>query len=187
MVSPRRQCRRYAYVMPTLVLDPPPQALEALQERRRRAGLDRFDEVWEGVLHMVPAPLGEHADISQQLAEVLGPLARAAGLTATIAEFNLGVADDDFRVPDGGIHRTRPRGVWHTTAALVVEIVSPGDESWQKLPFYAAHQVDEVLIADPADHTVHWLALTDGEYREVRRSGLLDIGPAELAERIDWP
>jgi Uma2 family endonuclease len=173
--------------MPTLVLDPPPQALEALQESRRRAGLDRFDEVWEGVLHMVPAPLGEHADISQQLAEVLGQLARAAGLFPTIAEFNLGAAEDDYRVPDGGIHRTRPRGVWHTTAALVVEIVSPGDESRQKLPFYAAHKVDEVLLVDPSDHTVHWLALTDGEYREVQRSSLIDLGPGELAERIDWP
>ncbi len=169
------------------MLDPPPQALKALQESRRRSGLDRFDEIWEGVLHMVPAPLGEHADISQQLAEVLGPLARAAGLTATMSEFNLGDSDDDFRVPDGGVHRTRPRGVWHPTAALVVEIVSPGDESWKKLPFYAARSVDEVLIVDPADHTIHWLALAGGEYREVRCSGLIDLGPSELAGQIDWP
>jgi hypothetical protein len=28
----------------------------------------------------------------------------------------------------------------------VIEIVSPGDESWDKLPFYAAHEVDEALI-----------------------------------------
>ncbi len=173
--------------MPTLVLDPPPQALEAMLDGRRRSGLDRFDEIWEGALHIVPAPLGEHADISQQLAEALGPLARAAGLTATMSEFNLGDSEADFRVPDGGIHRERPRGVWHTTAALVVEIVSLGDESWKKLPFYAAHGVDEVLIVDPSDHTVHWLALADGEYREVQRSSLIDLGPSELAERIDWP
>lgn len=173
--------------MPTLVLDPPPQALKAWQESRRRAGLDRFDEIWEGVLHMVPAPLGEHADISQQLAELLGPLARAAGLTATMSEFNLGDSDGDFRVPDGGVHRTRPRGAWHPTAALVMEIFSPGDESWKKLPFYAAHEVDEVLIVDPLGHIVHWLALADGEYREVQRSDLIDLGPSELAELIDWP
>jgi Uma2 family endonuclease len=173
--------------MPTLVLDPPPQALEAMLERRRRSGLDRFDEIWEGVLHMVPAPLGEHADISQQLAVVLDHPVRAAGLWPTMSEFNLGDSEADFRVPDGGIHRERPRGVWQMTAALVVEIVSPGDESWKKLPFYAAHAVDEVLIVDPSDHTVHWLSLTDGEYREVQRSGLIDLGPGELAERIDWP
>lgn len=173
--------------MPTLVLDPPPQALEALLESRRRSGLDRFDEIWEGVLHMVPAPLGEHADISQQLAVMLNRPARDAGLWPTMSEFNLGDSEKDFRVPDGGIHRTRPRGVWHTTAALVVEIASPGDESWKKLPFYAAHEVDEVLIVDPSDHTAHWLALSDGEYREVQRSGLIDLGPSDLAERIDWP
>jgi Uma2 family endonuclease len=173
--------------MPTLVLDPPPEALKALQESRRRSGLDRFDEIWEGVLHMVPAPLGEHADISQQLAVALDHPARAAELFPTMSEFNLGNSEDDFRVPDGGVHRSRPRGVWHPTAALVVEILSPGDESWQKLPFYAAHEVDEVLIVDPAERIIHWLALTGSEYREVRRSGLIDLGPNELAEQIDWP
>ena len=136
---------------------------------------------------MVPAPTGEHADIKQQLALELNGPSRAVGLFPAMGEFNLGDSEDDFRVPDGGVHRTRLRGVWHTTAALVVEIVSPGDESWQKLPFYAAHSVDEVLIVDPSDHTVRWLALADGEYREVQRSGLIDLGPAELAERIDWP
>lgn len=136
---------------------------------------------------MVPAPSGEHADIAQQLAEVLGPLAREAGLVATMGDFNLGESEHDYRVPDGGIHRGRPRGVWHSTAALVVEIISPGDETWEKLPFYAAHHVDEVLIAGPAERKVHWLALEHGEYQRVERSGLVDLGPAELAERIDWP
>jgi hypothetical protein len=50
--------------MRTLVLDPPTAGLGELLERRRRSGLDRLDEVWEGVLHMVPAPSGEHAYIS---------------------------------------------------------------------------------------------------------------------------
>jgi Uma2 family endonuclease len=156
-------------------------------ERRRRAGLDRLDEVWDGVLHMVPGPSGARADVTQQLAELLGPLARAAGLFPTMGDFNVGEGEDDFRVPDGGLHRQRPRGVWHPTAALVVEIVSPGDETWEKLEFYAAHHVDEVLIVDPQGRSARWLALTGGEYRDVQRSGLIDVGPAELAQRIDWP
>jgi Uma2 family endonuclease len=173
--------------VPTLVLDPPPPELRALLERRRRAGLDRLDEVWDGVLHMIPAPSGAHADIAQQLAEVLGPLARAAGMFPTVHEFNLGESEQDFRVPDGGVHRQRPRGVWHPTAALIVEIVSPGDETWQKLPFYAAHNVDEVLIVDPEKRTVEWLAVGGGEYRPVERSALIESGPADLAAQIDWP
>jgi len=173
--------------MTTLVLGQPPLELAALLERRRRAGVDRRDEVWQGVLHMVPGPSFEHARISQQLAELLGPPARAVGLLAAMGEFNLGEAEHDFRIPDGGLHRPGAAGVWLHTAALVVEILSPDDESWQKLPFYAAHHVDEVLLVDPAERTVTWLALRDGKYKPVGRSGLIELGPDELAQQLDWP
>ena len=172
--------------MSTLVLDRTTPEIEALKERRRRAGLDRLDEVWEGVLHMVPAPHGRHAKIAQQLAELLGPLAREAGLEPTMHEFNLGRSEEDFRVPDGGLHREFCDRVWYPTAALVVEIVSPEDETWKKLPFYAAHGVDEVLIVDPSQRSVHWLARAGEEYREVERSGLIELGVDDLAERIEW-
>jgi hypothetical protein len=173
--------------MRTLVLDPSSAGLEKVLEGRRRSGLDRLDEVWEGVLHMVPAPSHAHASITQQLAELLGPPARAAGLEPAMGEFNLGESENDFRVPDGGLHRPGAGGVWHPTAALVVEIVSPGDESWEKLPFFADHGIDEVLIVDPADRSVNWLGLDAGKYRQLERSGLIDLSPAELSERIEWP
>ena len=79
--------------MATLVLGPRPPELEALVERRRQAGVDRLDEVWHGVHHIVPGPSFEHAHISQQLGELLGPLARAAGLVPTISEFNIGESE----------------------------------------------------------------------------------------------
>jgi Uma2 family endonuclease len=174
--------------MRTVVLDPPSAGLEELLERRRRSGLDRLDEVWEGVLHMIPAPSFEHANLTQQLAVMLDAPARSAGLVPAMGEFNLGDSERDFRVPDGGVHRPGAAGVWLPTAALVVEIISPGDESWEKLPFYAAHHVDEVLIVDPHKQTVDWLALSEhGAYEPVQRSALIDLGPGELAERIDWP
>jgi hypothetical protein len=155
--------------MSTLVLGSPPPELEALFERRRHAGTDRLDEVWQGVRHMVRAPSLDHACVAQRLAELLGPLARAAGLQATTHEFNLGDSADDFRVPDGGLHRPGAAGVWLSTAALVVENLSPDDETREKLPFYAAHDVDEVLIVDPSGRTVTWLGL-----RERHRLGELD-------------
>ncbi len=173
--------------MPTLVLGTPPPELEALMERRRRAGADRLDEVWQGVQHMVPGPSLEHARVATQLALLLDAPARDAGLLLAMHEFNLGESEHDFRVPDGGLHQPGAAGVWHATAALVVEILSGGDESRQKLPFYAAHDVDEVLLVDPAERTVTWLALHDGEYQPVQRSRLIALGPTELAERLDWP
>ena len=68
-----------------------------------------------------------------------------------------------------------------------MEIVSPGDESWEKLPFYAAYHVDEVLIVDPQERSVSWLGLQDGEYRPIERSALVELGKQELAEQLDWP
>jgi Uma2 family endonuclease len=169
-----------------MILDPAPRELAALIQRRRKSGLHRLDEVWKGVLHIVPAPSGERAQVSQRLAELLGPPARTAGLTPAMGEFNLGASEDDFRVPDGGLHRTPPRGAWQTTAALVVEIVSPGDQTWEKLPFYAAHGVDELLIVDPQDRSVRWLGLQGEKYRDIARSGLSELGGAELADKLDW-
>jgi Uma2 family endonuclease len=173
--------------MAIVVLDPYAYELDALRERRRISGLDRLDEVWEGTLHMVPAPNYGHARLTQQLAEILGSSAREAGLEAAMGEFNLGDSIEDFRVPDGGLHRPGTSGTWLPTAALVVEIISPGDETWQKLPFYATHTVDELLILDPEQHAVHWLALGDGNYSPIEHSSLIDLGREQLAEQIDWP
>jgi Uma2 family endonuclease len=172
--------------MRALLLDSPTSGLEDLRERRRRSGLDRRDEVWEGVLHMVPAPSGPHSSIEWQLAQMLRPLAQQAGLHAG-GGFNLGADEHDYRVPDGGLHRTPPLGTWHPTAALVLEIVSPGDESWEKLPFYADHGVEEALIVDPQQRSISWLGLAGGEYRPIDRSGLIDLGVEELARSIEWP
>jgi Uma2 family endonuclease len=175
--------------MRTLLPDPPPAELEALLARRRKLGLDRHDEVWEGVLHIVPAPRNAHTDIQQQLAELIGPLARRSGLHPLIAgEVNIGDCKDDFRVPDGALLRKREDAIWNPTAALAIEILSCDDEAWEKLPFYAAHHVAELLIVDPAEHEVHWLALTgESSYEPIERSRLIDLGPASLAAQIDWP
>jgi hypothetical protein len=172
--------------MPTLVLGRPPPELVALLERRRRAGVDRLDEVWQGVRHLVPAPASS-MPTSASSSPSCSDRQRAAGLRPTMSAFSLGASEHDFRVPDGGLHRPGAAGVWHATAALIVEILSRDDESWQKLPFYAAHDVDEILIVDPAERTVTWLGLRAGEYQPIQRSALIKLGPVELAARLDWP
>jgi Uma2 family endonuclease len=172
--------------MPTLVRDPQPLEFEALLDRRRRLGQDLFDEVWEGVLHMNPAPSGRHAQIEAQLLALLREPARAAGLTVT-GQFNLGASEHDYRVPDGGLHRDFTDRVFYPTAALVIEIVSPGDESWAKLEFYASHGVEELLIVDPQQRTVSWMQLAGSEYARPARSRLLELDAAELSSQIDWP
>ncbi len=172
--------------MPTLILDPPPHGLEELFERRRRMGADRHDEVWEGVYHMVPGPGAPHSFVAQRVSVLLDAPARAAGLFVGL-EFNVGVSKDNYRVPDLGVHRELRTEKWVPTAAIVVEILSSTDEAWRKLPFYAEHGVDELLLVDPGERSVAWLALRDGSYEPVERSALIELGASELAQRIDWP
>lgn len=173
--------------MPTLVLDPQPEEIKALLERRRRLGLDGLDEMWDGVLHVNPAPHGRHHRVQQQLAVLLDGPARTAGLVPAIGPFNLG-SPEDYRVPDGGLHRPGPDELYYSAAVLVVEIVSPGDETWKKLPFYASHGVEEVLIVDPEQHAVHWLGLKgEASYEPIEQSRLIDLDALRLADQIDWP
>jgi hypothetical protein len=72
-------------------------------EQRRARGQDRHDEMWKGVYVMMPAPGEAHWLVDEQLAELLRPLARGAGLMSG-GEFNLG-DKDDYVVPDRGLHR----------------------------------------------------------------------------------
>ena len=172
--------------MPTLVMDPQPREIDELLERRRASGADRWDEVWEGVLHMSPPPSVEHQSLVAKLARVLGPLADAAGLE-TVVGVGIGVKDD-HRVPDLALLRPGYEPQWNATAALVVEVLSPGDDTWEKVPFYAAHGVDELLIVEPHGRGVHWLALSpEGEYAATQRSSLIELSPAELAQCLAWP
>ena len=171
--------------MPTLVLDPQPAAIEQLLQQRARLDLDRRDEVWEGVVHMIPPPRHEHERLAVKLVGVLDPLADAAGLELT-GTVGIGKGKDDYRVPDLALHRPGYAPQWHPTAALVVEIVSPGDKTWDKLGFYAAHHVDKLLIVDPAKRKVDWLALDGDTYRPTTRSALLDLTAADLAARLTW-
>jgi Uma2 family endonuclease len=177
----------YNQAMPTLVMDPAPPEIEALIESRERLGLDHRDEVWDGVLHMNPPPTVEHQGIVQQLYDLLKPLATAAELVPLFQVFAVGEGRDDHRVPDGGLFRSQPHGVWQGTAALVIEVVSPDDKSWDKFEFYAEHDVEEILIVDPQKRAVDWLRLIGGEYKPTERSGLIEMGASQLAAQIDWP
>jgi hypothetical protein len=171
--------------MRTVILGERPPALEDLIAHRRAKGTDLYDEVWEGDYHMNPAPRKSHALLESELLAVLrGPVKRAGLYPGGI--FNLG-DPDNFRVPDVGVHRDRTDAVWVPTAALVVEILSPDDESWEKLPFYAAHGVDEVVIADPAARTLAWMERDEDDYRRVERSALLGVEVGDIVAEIDWP
>jgi Uma2 family endonuclease len=171
----------------TVILGDRPPEIDAFLARRRALDQDRSDEVWEGDYHVVPAPHPWHSHIDSQLGRLLGPPADAAGLVG-LSEFNLGTSVDDFRVPDSGYVRGEvPDQVFVPTAAIVVEILSPGDETWEKFPFFARHGVEELCIVDPPDRRVRWFALAGDAYEETAASAVLGVTAEELEASIDWP
>jgi Uma2 family endonuclease len=170
--------------MKTVVLGDIPPTLVSLIAERQRLGLDSHDEVWNGEYHMAPAASFKHSRSNGLLFRLLDDAAGSLGLTASM-EFNLG-DKEDFRVPDLGVHRGLPDGVWHQTAAIVVEVRSPDDESYDKFSFYFARDVEEILIADLATETVHWFARTDSSFVEQSQSSIFPLTTSEVAIQLGW-
>jgi Uma2 family endonuclease len=167
-----------------LVGDRPPEVEELIQ-RRRALGQDLFDEVWEGDYHLVPVPHRQHGELDEELAYALHPRAKRAGLRGS-GPCNIG-EPNDYRVPDGAYFADRHPQVFNPSAEIVLEIVSPGDESRRKFDFYFRAGVKEVLIVDPTARTVEWFVRGGSDFHPAVASSLLGISATELFEQIDWP
>lgn len=154
--------------MRALLLEPDPKWLE----ERRRLGRDRFDEVWDGVLHVVPSPSAEHQFFEGDLEAVLRPLVLSRGLRIV---HNLDLLDrkqgeNNYRQPDIAVvspSDVKSRGI-DGHAELVIEIRSPNDESYEKLPFYEMCRIPEYWIVDPVTRAFEVFVLRRGKYKSVK-------------------
>jgi Uma2 family endonuclease len=170
--------------MKTVVLGDPPDVLVSLFNERKRLGLDTHDELWCGEYHMAPSASLDHGRIGSLIDRLLGPRAEQLGFQMSL-DFNVGDANN-FRVPDLGVHRAPVSAVWIPTAAIVVEVRSPDDETFDKFDFYFEHQVEEVLVADLVDRTVAWYVRGTDAFVEHDRSELLGISADQVAVALHW-
>ncbi len=131
---------------------------EYLEERRSR-GLDGRDEMWEGVLHMAPPPIGEHQSLAS---DVFGALLGPARRNGLIARFETGLFDPtiaayfDYTVPDqiyADPSLASHRGI-DGPADVVVEFGSPGDDTYKKFPFFHRIGVRMVVVIHPPQRRV---------------------------------
>ena len=139
--------------MPHLIL--PAANLKRIIRQRRRACADRKDEVWNGVYVMPPMANNEHQRMVMGLCAHLGEV---LGETATVLPgANVSDRGDDwehnYRCPDvvvvlaGGLAIDRGTH-WQGGPDFLVEVMSPGDDTMAKLPFYAQLGVREVLVVE---------------------------------------
>src|SRR5262249_45364844 len=139
---------------------------------RRSTGIDRWDEVWDGVWHMTPPPSFEHQRIVDTLIRHLAPLFETSERGILVS--GIGVSPDaegwaNYRVPDltfvgkGREPSLCEDGVRTTGPDAVIEIRSPGDDTYEKLPFYAEIDTREVVIVDRDTKRPELHRLTDGQ------------------------
>ena len=166
--------------MPVLITD---RDLERrLIRRRKRTGIDRWDEVWEGVYVMGALPNDEHQRVAGLLTTVLTMIIELTGRGHVRPGVN--VSDQpvrwkrNYRCPDVVVYLNgnpaENRGThWYGGPDLAIEIVSPGEDPHAKLDFYAKVTMHEVLIIDRDPWRIELFRLTDGE--------LTSAGVSEIA------
>lgn len=178
---------RYPRDMRGVLLSVPP----AMLEERRRLGIDGRDEMWDGVVHVVPPAGDAQQEVQSDLFPVLQPLAKARGL---VARFETGLyrATDDYKVPDQLFCRPDQRSQRGAEGAeLVVEVRSPGDETYEKIDWYAARGVREMLIIHPEGRRFELLRAVGGRLLPVSadaggvvRCEVLALGLATVDEKL---
>jgi Uma2 family endonuclease len=143
---------------------------------RKKTGADQWDEMWQGVLHMAPAPNRTQQELEWALETYLrlhwAPTCQGK-VYHQINVASLGGWPNDYRIPDL-VLLLPPRFAidrneyFEGAPDVVVEIHSPGDEAYEKLPFYRDLGVPEVWIIhrDTCEPEIH--TLQKGRYRKQR-------------------
>ena len=145
-----------------------------LIEARRKTGADRWDEMWEGVLHMPPMPNREHQALEGDLEYWLRMHWAIPQGNKVYHQINLalpgGWPDKNYRIPDlvlltpDRFHIDRNE-YFEGAPTAVVEIRSPDDEAYEKLPFYGELGVPEVWIINRDTRAPEVYSLAEDSYK----------------------
>ncbi len=128
-------------------------------EERKHSDAALWDEMWNGVLHMPPMPNRMHRNIALDLAIYLKQHWGKPQGGRVNQEVNLTTPEDEaqwthnYRIPDLVLLSPDRFGIdkneYMAGAPLVVvELKSPGDDTYEKFPFYAGLGVPEVWVFD---------------------------------------
>ena len=140
---------------PILIYDS--QLADLLLQQRHQTQADQFDEVWDGVYVMSPLANNEHQELSSELVAVLRTAIDWKGLGKTLGGANVSNLRENwqqnFRVPDVLVFGNDTSAIdenshWFGGPELVIEIVSVGDRTYEKLEFFATVGTQELIVID---------------------------------------
>ena len=165
--------------MAIMVLDPYVEE-QILAERRGFDG-SQYDEVWEGVYIVTPLPSNEHQRLVNKLCVILSEAVEAKELGDVFSGVNLSDRDEgwnkNFREPDVAVFLRNGRAIdrgthWQGAADFLVEIISPGERTRDKIPFYSSIGVVELLIVDRDPWSLELYRHENGQLTKVGQSTL---------------
>jgi Putative restriction endonuclease len=134
---------------------------EAAREfiRSRQAwDTDKYDEVWEGVYVVPPIARNPHQSLVGGLSAFLFNMIQTEGKGTVLPGANVSDRrenwEHNYRCPDVVVVLKDSQAVdcsthWFGGPDFLVEVLSPGDVSEKKIPFYAQIKVRELLIIHP--------------------------------------
>jgi Uma2 family endonuclease len=144
-----------------LILDPV-LVRELIRDRQNR-GIDKYDEVWDGVYVMPAMASNPHQDLVLELCVIFHEVIVRENRGrvqpgANVSDRRKGW-EDNHRCPDIVIVLENSRAVdctthWFGGPDFLVEIQSPGDDSEKKIPFYSKIAVQELLIIHRDERTL---------------------------------
>jgi Uma2 family endonuclease len=175
--------------MPVMILDPSME--KRFRARRKRLGIDKWDEVWDGVLVVPPLPNNEHQTFVLDFCDAIRHVVdRSTGDSvlpgANVSDRKKGWKKN-YRCPDvvvclaGG--RAEDCGThWCGGPDFLVEIISPGEDPQLKFDFYAKVKTRELLIVERKPWAVELYQLRRSKLRLAGRSDL--DNPSVLASGV---
>jgi Uma2 family endonuclease len=153
-----------------------PSVPSNILEWRKQTGAHRYDEMWEGVLHMPPMPNRFHQDLEGSMEAYLRfrwARPRGAKVYHQINLATIGGWPNNYRIPDLLLLNPERFAIdrieyFEGAPSVVVEIFSPGDETYDKFPFYAELGVPEVWVIHRDTGEPEIYTLRRRKYRKVR-------------------
>src|SRR2546421_3132330 len=89
--------------MPRVLVTDDEQGAAMIEERKRR-GIDRYDEVWEGMYVMPSSPNADHQELVDDLGDILTEVVKRTGRGKKYPGMNISDRHpnwkDNYRIPD---------------------------------------------------------------------------------------
>jgi Uma2 family endonuclease len=156
-----------------------PGLVRSLKAEREASGLDRRDEVWEGIYIMSPDPNFEHQSLVGELTFVFATIRNLLGGGHVLPGLNISDRVEgwhtNYRIPDLAVYLpgnpARNCGT-HMCGGpdFAVEILSENDLARSKLEFYAEVNTRELLLIDRDPWVLELYRLAEGRLTLVGKS-----------------